>query len=126
MPHFVVLIHGGPGDPTPDELTAHDRHASDRIGSGSLVAAFAFGPEAETVRIDADGPTTAGETATPLDGIGVIEAPDLEAAVAIAQQNPATAQGGFVEVRPVLGSWARDSGSASGSGSGSAHGVPGS
>ncbi len=119
MPHFVVIIHGGSGDPSQDDLAAHDRHADDLIGSGALVAAFAFGPADDTVRIDADGPAPGAADATPLDGIGVIEADDLDAAVAIARANPATVQGGFVEVRPVAGSWVRDGGS-----DGSAHGVP--
>jgi hypothetical protein len=120
MPHFVVLIHGGPGEASPDELAAHDRHASDLIDSGALVAAFAFGPASEVVRIDGDGPSARPEATTALDGIGVIEARDLDAAVAIARRNPATEQGGFVEVRPVAGSWTRDGGAAAGS----APGVP--
>ncbi|WP_246212863.1 YciI family protein [Streptomyces abyssomicinicus] len=36
-------------------------------------------------------------------GIAVIEAPDLDAALRIARANPATQQGGGVEVRPVEG-----------------------
>ncbi|MDP4335215.1 YciI family protein [Curtobacterium sp. A7_M15] len=120
MPHFVVLIHGGPSEPSPDDLAAHDRDASDLIDSGALVAAFAFGPASDVVRIDGDGPAPGGATATALDGIGVIEAPDLDAAVAIARRNPATELGGFVEVRPVAGSWTRGGGPASGS----APGVP--
>ncbi|MFJ4297238.1 YciI family protein [Curtobacterium sp. NPDC089689] len=119
MPHFVILIHGGPGNPAPDDLAAHDAHAQDLIGSGALVAAFAFGPTDEVVRIDADGPAPGAAGATALDGVGVVEADDLDAAVAIARANPATVQGGFVEVRPVLGSWVRGGGSG-----GSAHGVP--
>ncbi|MGN6408159.1 MAG: YciI family protein [Curtobacterium sp.] len=120
MAHFVVLIHGGPNEPSSDDLTAHDRHASDLIDSGALVAAFAFGPTSDVVRIDGDGPAPGGATTTALDGIGVIEAPDLDAAVDIARRNPATEQGGFVEVRPVAGSWTRGGGPASGS----APGVP--
>ncbi|WP_416393763.1 MULTISPECIES: YciI family protein [unclassified Curtobacterium] len=120
MPHFVVLIHGGPGEASSEELAAHDRHASELIDSGVLVAAFAFGPAAESVRIDGDGPSSGPGVTAALDGIGVIEAPDPDAAVAIARRNPATEQGGFVEVRPVAGSWTRGGGATAGS----APGVP--
>lgn len=119
MPHFVVIIHGGPGEPSQADLAAHDAHAQDLIGSGALVAAFAFGPIDDVVRIDGDGPAPGAPGATAIDGIGVIEADDLDAAVAIARANPATVQGGSVEVRPVLGSWVRG-----GAADGSAPGVP--
>ncbi|WP_058726385.1 YciI family protein [Curtobacterium luteum] len=125
MPHFVILIHGGSGDPSPADLAAHDVHAQDLIGSGALVAAFAFGPTDGAVRIDAGGPASRAPGAAALDGIGVVEADDIDAAVAIARANPAIVQGGFVEVRPVLGSWVRGGGSGGPDASdGSAHGVP--
>lgn len=68
---------------------------------------------------DRDGPAPGAAGASALDGIGVIEAPDLDTAVEIARANPATVQGGSVEVRPVLGSWVRGSET-----DGGAHGVP--
>ena len=37
----------------------------------------------------------------------VVDAPDLDAALVIARQNPIHHQGGGVEVRPVEGSWIR-------------------
>jgi hypothetical protein len=41
-------------------------------------------------------------------GLAIIEAPDLDAALAIARANPATQQGGGVEVRPVEGGFIAD------------------
>ena len=52
-----------------------------------------------------DGPYT--ESKELVGGIGIIEAPDLDAAVAIARRNPATRHGSGVEVREIEGAYTR-------------------
>jgi hypothetical protein len=70
---------------------------------GAMVAAFALQPStaATSVRGDAvtDGPFL--EAKEVVAGYCVIEAPDFDVALEIARRNPATRQGGGVEVRPV-------------------------
>jgi hypothetical protein len=109
MPQFVVLIHTDPDARPPaevaDERAAHDRHAQELAESGSMPIAYALTPPAEAVAIR-DGTASAGPLlAGPphVAGFFVLEAPDLEAAVAIAHGNPAARSGAGVEVRPVEG-----------------------
>ncbi|BDZ50404.1 hypothetical protein GCM10025867_26450 [Frondihabitans sucicola] len=123
MTQYAILIYGGRETPSPEDLAEHDRHSADLIRAGSMVAAFALTPREHirTVRggMVSDGPYT--ETREVIAGLGIIEAPDLEAALAIAKQNPATWQGGAVEVREVEGGWIRGFVDAS---TGEAPGVP--
>lgn len=109
MAQFAIFIYGDGVAGTPEELAEHDRHSEDLIGDGSLTAAFALAPftEATSVRGDGvtDGPYT--ESKEIIAGIGIVEAADREAALAIARRNPATWQGGGVEVREVVGSYIR-------------------
>jgi hypothetical protein len=68
-----------------------------------MVAAFALQPVATATSIRGDvvtdGPFVDAKEV--IAGFYVIEAPDLDAALAVARRNPATQQGGGVEVRPV-------------------------
>jgi hypothetical protein len=72
-----------------------------------MVAAFALEPEgtAKSLRRGTvtDGPFI--ETKEVIAGFYVVDAPDLDAALAIARQNPVLRQGGGLEVRPVAGSY---------------------
>ena len=93
------------------ERAAHDRQAEELIASGAMVAAFALEPAGTTatsIRGDVvtDGPFVDAKEV--VAGFCVIEAPDLDAALAIAKANPATQQGGGVEVRPVEGGFVAD------------------
>jgi hypothetical protein len=109
MPQFAIIIYS---DPTAEhdaaELAEHDRHSSDLMESGALDAAYALAaPDAKAVRGDhiTDGPFV--ESKEIIAGIGIIEAADLDAALAIARQNPAGRHGAGVEVRAVEGSYLR-------------------
>ncbi len=114
MAEYAILMYapvsGAEVECAPVEPEAYDRHAEDLRSSGALVAAFALQP-AETVKvIRADVLMTDGpfiETKEVVAGFYVIEAPDLDAALAIARRNPILRQGGGVEVRPVAGWQAR-------------------
>ena len=86
-----------------DERGEHDRHAKELEDSGAMVAAFALKPSATatSIRRDlvTDGPFL--EAKEVIAGFAILEAPDLDAALAMARRNPAVWQGGGVEVRPV-------------------------
>jgi hypothetical protein len=113
MAQYAVLIYAtdpaGAADAGPADLQAHDRHAAELADSGCLAAAFALEPAgtATSIRGDVvtDGPFLDAKEV--VAGIYVIEAPDLDAALRIAGRNPATRQGGGVEVRPVAGGFVR-------------------
>ena len=114
MAQYAVLIYAtDAADAGPEDLELHDRHAGELAESGALAAAFALEPAgtATSIRGDVvtDGPFV--ETKEVVAGFYVIEAPDLDAALRIAGRNPATRQGGGVEVRPVAGGFVRPPGS---------------
>ncbi|MFF5289884.1 YciI family protein [Paractinoplanes globisporus] len=107
MAQYAVLIYAGDSAHAPDasaeELETHTDHADDLAERGSMVAAYALTPRdmATSVRGDTitDGPFL--DSKEVVAGFYVIEAPDLDAALAIARTNPVVHQGGGVEVRPV-------------------------
>lgn len=113
MAQYAILIYADDSahspDPTRDELEAHDRHARELEESGAMVAAFALEPRATATSIRGDvvtdGPFV--EAKEVVAGFYVVDAPDLDAALAIAAKNPATQIGGGVEVRPVAGGFVR-------------------
>ena len=109
MAQYAIFLFdtAGAADPAPEELQAHERHAEELIESGAMVAAFAMdsADTATTIRGDvvSDGPFIDAKEV--VAGFYVIEAPDLDAALELAGQNPIVRSGhGGVEVRPVVGS----------------------
>jgi hypothetical protein len=114
MAQYAVLIYAHDSAHAPDATSADtescDRHSDDLAGSGSMVAAYALTPRdmATSVRADSitDGPFI--DSKEVVAGFYVIEAPDLDAALAIARTNPVVADGGGVEVRPIHSSYVRD------------------
>ena len=105
MAQYAVLIYANDSAEAVEDTAAHERYAGEVMASGAMVAAFALQPvaNATSIRGDAitDGPFVDAKEV--VAGFYVIEAPDLDAALAIARRNPATRQGGGVEVRPVAG-----------------------
>lgn len=108
MPDFAILIYADESlhalDAAEADLEENDQHAQDLQASGSMSLAYALTPRANAVSVRRDG-TTAGlfvQADQFVAGFYVIEALDLEAAIAVARLNPAvrTSTGG-VEVRPV-------------------------
>ena len=107
MPQYAMLIYArrsaGDEPAATEERRAHDRHAQELEESGAMVAAFALQPSeyATSIRGDAitDGPFIDAKEV--VAGFAIIEAPDLDAALAMARRNPAAQHGGGVEVRPV-------------------------
>ena len=113
MAQYAVLIYShdsahAPGA-TPEDTESCDRHSDDLNASGAMVAAYALTPRdmATSVREDmiTDGPFI--DSKEVVAGFYVIEAPDLDAALAIAKTNPEVRNGGGVEVRPVHSSYLR-------------------
>ncbi len=107
MAQYAILIYAHDSahatDATPEDLATSDRHADELAASGSMIMAYALTPRdmATSVRADAitDGPFL--DSKEVVAGFYVIEAPDLDAALAIARRNPVVRDGGGVEVRPV-------------------------
>jgi hypothetical protein len=108
MAQYAVLIYSpAPADPmdlTPEYLRLLDSYGAkvDELG-GQIVAGYALQPSstATAVRADVitDGPFI--EAKEVVAGFFILEAPDLDTALAIAKANPATIDGG-VEVRPLF------------------------
>jgi hypothetical protein len=107
MAQYAVLIYAHDSahapDATPEDTAVCDQHSDELQRDGSMVAAFALMPRdiATSIRGDAitDGPFI--DSKEVVAGFYVIEAPDLDAALAIARHNPVVGDGGGVEVRPI-------------------------
>lgn len=106
MAQYAVLIYERvpPNDLPPEVMEAHGR-LPERIaeGGGREVAGMALEPN-ETATSIRDGLVTDGpfiETKEVLAGVFVIEARDLDHALALARMTPIV--DGGVEVRPLLG-----------------------
>ncbi len=111
MAQYAILIytHDSAHAPeaTPQDTASSDRHSDELVRSGSMVMAYALTPRdmATSIRGDdiTDGPFV--DSKEVVAGFYVIEAPDLDAALAIARLNPVVREGGGVEVRPVHSSF---------------------
>jgi hypothetical protein len=116
MAQYAILIYAHDSAHAPDatieDLETCDDHSDDLTESGSMLAAYALTPRdmATSVRADAitDGPFL--DSKEVVAGFYVIEAPDLDAALAIARANPVVRDGGGVEVRPVHSSYLKPAG----------------
>lgn len=108
MPQYAVFLYAPADDdtePEPGAREAHQRHAEELRDSGAMLAAFALAPVSTATSIRdvgvTDGPFI--EAKEVILGFYVLEARDLDAALAVAGRNPILGQGGGVEVRPVEG-----------------------
>jgi hypothetical protein len=113
MAQYAVLIYASDSahapEATAEDLEVCDDHSDELTASGVMLAAYALTPRdmATSVRADiiTDGPFV--DSKEVVAGFYVIEAPDLDAALAIARTNPVVHEGGGVEVRPVHSSYQR-------------------
>jgi hypothetical protein len=114
MAQYAVLIYAHDSahatDATPEDLRTCDQHSDGLADSGAMLAAYALTPGdmATSIRGDiiTDGPFI--DSKEVVAGFYVIEAPDLDAALAIARTNPVVRDGGGVEVRPIHSYFARE------------------
>ncbi|AGZ39737.1 YciI family protein [Actinoplanes friuliensis] len=106
MAQYAIFIYGGGPEHSTD---AHDRYAQELITAGTMTLAYALEPieTSTSIRGDVvtDGPFIDAKEV--VAGFYVIEAPDFDAALDIARRNPATQQGGGVEIRPIAGGFVR-------------------
>ncbi len=120
MAQYAVLIYAHDSahapNATPQDLQTCDQHSDDLADSGTMIAAYALTPRdmATSIRGDVitDGPFV--DSKEVVAGFYVVEAPDLDAALAIARTNPVVTSGGGVEVRPVHSSFVRSAAGAAG------------
>jgi hypothetical protein len=120
MVQYAVLIYAHDSahapDATPVDTEPCDQHSDDLADSGVMVAAYALTPRDMATSISGDivtdGPFI--DSKEIVAGFYVIEAPDLDAALAIARRNPVVRDGGGVEVRPVHSSFVRPEGGTAG------------
>jgi hypothetical protein len=104
MPQYAVLIYEGTADLPPEVMQAHGELPG-RIAErgGRVVAGLALEPNetATSIRGDliTDGPFI--ETKEAMAGVYVLEARDLDHALALARLTPIVTGG--VEVRPLIG-----------------------
>jgi hypothetical protein len=109
MAQYAILIYAHDSahrlDATSEDTATSDAHAEELTSGGLMVMAYALTPRdmATSIRGDVitDGPFI--DSKEVVAGFYVIEAPDLDAAIAIARTNPVVRDGGGVEIRPVHG-----------------------
>lgn len=114
MAQYAVLIYAHDSahapDATPADTAPCDEHSEELQQDGSMLMAYALTPRdmATSIRGDAitDGPFI--DSKEVVAGFYVIEAPDLDAALAIAGTNPVVHDGGGVEIRPVHSFFVRE------------------
>ena len=107
MPQYAVLIYASDSvhalGATPDDTAECDDHADDLREQGVMTYAFALTPRELAVSVTAQGPAsrTVVDSDQLVTGFYVLDAPDMDTAVAVAGTNTVVRQGGGVEVRPL-------------------------
>ena len=110
MPDFAVLIYSDDSAHEPDKSAATsddiatcDDHAAELISQAALTAAWAFTPRTMAKAVRAEGVTDGPfvDSHQVVVGVYILEAPDLDAALAAAATNPVVRSGGGLEVRPI-------------------------
>ncbi len=110
MPQFAVLIYSDDSAHEPDktadtsaEITACDEHAIELASQATMTGAWAFTPRAMAKAVSGDAVTDGPyvDSRQVVAGVYILEAADLDAALATAATNPVLGQGGGLEVRPV-------------------------
>lgn len=107
MPQYAVLVYAPNSvhamDATADDTAECDDHAADLRAQGAMTFAFALTPRELATSVTSEGvtrrPLVDGDQV--VTGFYVLEAPDVDTAVAIASTNNVIGHGGGVEVRPV-------------------------
>jgi hypothetical protein len=113
MAQYAVLIYAHDSahapDATQEDLESCNQHSDELTDRGVMVAAYALTPRemATSIRGDiiTDGPFV--DSKEVVAGFYVLEAADLDEALAIARLDPAVTGGGGVEVRPIHSSFVR-------------------
>ena len=107
MAQYAVLIYADDSahalEATAADTESCDQHADELTDSGSMLLAYALTPREMATSVRAAGVTEGPflDATEVVAGFYILEAPDLDAALAIAATNPVIQEGGGVEVRPV-------------------------
>ena len=107
MAQYAVLIYASDSAHVPEATAADtetcDDHADELVDAGSMLLAYALTPRNMATSVRADGVTDGPfvDAKEIVAGFYLLEAPNRDAALAIAATNPAILEGGGVEVRPV-------------------------
>jgi hypothetical protein len=97
MPNFLLAYHGG-GVPANDEAEAAMVEAWNEWMGAHADALIDIGtPVGQNVTINSDG-SVAEAVANPITGFAIIEADDLDAALAVARECPILSEGGTIEL----------------------------
>lgn len=108
MPQYAIFLYApiDDGHDEPDDgsgRAAHERFSEELQGEGNMIGAFVLESyeTATSVRVDGitDGPFI--EAKEVVLGLYVLEAENLDEALANAKRNPILRQGGGLEVRPI-------------------------
>jgi hypothetical protein len=110
MAQYAVLIYdvdsahspGATADTSPEVATC-DEHAQGLASTAVMTAAWAFTPRSMATSVRAHGitPGPFHDSREVVAGLYILEAPDLDTALATVSTNPVLRQGGGLEVRPV-------------------------
>jgi hypothetical protein len=107
MAQFGVLIYVGDSAHAPGasggEIAECDEHAEELVGADAMVGAWAFTPRDMATSVRSGGVTEGPyvDGADIVAGFYIVEAQNLDGAVAIARTNPALRADGGLEIRPI-------------------------
>ncbi|MGC1238968.1 MAG: YciI family protein [Acidimicrobiales bacterium] len=108
MPQYAIFLYApiDDGHNEPDDGSgreAHDRFSEELQSEGNMIGAFVLESHETATSVRADGITDGPfiEAKEVVLGLYVLEANNLDEALANAQRNPILRQGGGLEVRPI-------------------------
>ena len=101
MQKFILAYHGGPSSMTPEEGQQHMANWKAWMdGLGDAVVDRGV-PVGKSKTVSKDGVTDDGGS-NPLSGITIIQAEDMDAALAMVTGSPHVTMGGTIEVAPAM------------------------
>lgn len=105
MAEFAVFMYhpNASGEGEVADLAEHDVYAREMTDAGEMTFGRSLAGAEQTRSLRPDGVTDGPyvESAESVVGFYVVEADDIDAALAIARRNPILHQGGGVELRPI-------------------------
>jgi hypothetical protein len=108
MPQYAIFLYAPTDDAhdRPYDLSgreAHERFSEELQSEGNMIGAFVLESYETSTSVRADGITDGPfiEAKEVVLGLYILEANDLDEALANAKRNPILRQGGGLEVRPV-------------------------
>ncbi|MGH3733448.1 MAG: YciI family protein [Acidimicrobiales bacterium] len=116
MPQYAIFLYADfdrpSSDVQPGEREEHEAFSDELMSEGNMRAAIVLEDvtTATSLRADviSDGPFVEAKEA--IAGLFILDADDLDEAIATARRNPILLQGGGLEIRPIsgFGVWPKD------------------